>query len=121
MNMIKALLLVGMILFGLGNALAQPAGMRVRGAITGFDGHELQVKTREGKDLKVTINRRHQNQHSLRTRYQRHQTGQLRRRDRDPAWPGNASAGARSARVRSDASAARAKAITTGTLNPAPA
>ncbi len=55
MNKIKALLLVGMILFGLGNALAQPE-VRVRGAITNFDGHELQIKTREGKDLKVGIN-----------------------------------------------------------------
>lgn len=29
--------------------------MRVRGAITGFDGHVLAVKTREGTDLKVNI------------------------------------------------------------------
>lgn len=56
MNKVNALLLVGSILFGLANAQAQPPpAMRVRGAITGFKGHELQVKTREGKDLKVNI------------------------------------------------------------------
>jgi len=56
MNKIKALLLASTVLFGLANALAQsqPAA-RIRGAVTGFDGHELQVKTREGKDLKVNV------------------------------------------------------------------
>jgi hypothetical protein len=58
MNKVKALLLVGTVLFGLVNAQAQsqpqPA-MRIRGAVTGFDNHELQVKTREGKDLKVNV------------------------------------------------------------------
>jgi len=56
MNKIKALLLAGAILFGMANALAQSQPtIRIRGAITGFDGHELQVKTREGKELMVNI------------------------------------------------------------------
>jgi hypothetical protein len=56
MNKVKALLLVGTIFFGLVNALAQSQPtMRIRGAVTGFDNHELQVKTREGKDLKVNV------------------------------------------------------------------
>lgn len=55
-RIVKVLLLAGLIIFCLPNALAQsqPA-MRIRGAITGFDGHELQVKTREGKELKVNV------------------------------------------------------------------
>jgi len=55
-RIVKVLLLAGLIIFGLPNALAQsqPA-MRIRGSITGFDGHELQVKTREGKELKVNV------------------------------------------------------------------
>ncbi|MDE2259051.1 MAG: hypothetical protein KGK17_01835 [Betaproteobacteria bacterium] len=36
-------------------AQAQPATIRVRGTITGFDGHGLQIKTREGRDLKMSI------------------------------------------------------------------
>ena len=56
MNNIKALLLVITFLFGLTSALAQSQPtVRIRGAVTVFDGHELQVKTREGKELKVTI------------------------------------------------------------------
>ena len=55
MNRIKVLLLAGVILTGLGNALAQSPDVRVRGAIINFDGHVLEVKTREGKDLKVGI------------------------------------------------------------------
>ncbi|BBI99972.1 hypothetical protein FGKAn22_16650 [Ferrigenium kumadai] len=52
----KALLLAVAILFGVTNALAQsqPA-MRIRGAITGFDGHELQVETRSGTALKMSV------------------------------------------------------------------
>lgn len=53
---LKAWLLTGVILFGLTNVLAQAqTAMRVRGAITGFDGYVLAVKTREGNDLKVNI------------------------------------------------------------------
>ena len=56
MKKLNALLLVGSLLFGLANATqSQPTTVRVRGAITGFDGHELQVKTRDGKDLKIAI------------------------------------------------------------------
>lgn len=56
MNRFNALLLVGSIFFGLANAQTQSQPpMRVRGVITGFDGHELQVKTREGKGLKINI------------------------------------------------------------------
>lgn len=56
MKNVNALLLLGAILFGMGNAQAQSQpSMRVRGAISGFDGHELQVITREGKDLKISI------------------------------------------------------------------
>lgn len=53
---IKAFLLLGSILFGLTNAQAQsqPA-MRIRGDITAFNGQELQVKSREGKDLKISV------------------------------------------------------------------
>jgi len=53
---LKAGLLAGTIVFGLMSALAlAQTSVRVRGAITGFDGHVLAVKTREGKDLKVSI------------------------------------------------------------------
>ncbi len=43
------------ILFAVANAQAesQPS-MKIRGAIAGFNGHELQVKTREGKDVKIS-------------------------------------------------------------------
>ena len=56
MDKVNELLLVGMMLLGLANgpAQSQPA-MKIRGAITGITGHELQVKTREGRDLKVNI------------------------------------------------------------------
>ncbi len=57
MNKIKALLLIATMMFGLMSAFAQaqPTTIRVRGTITGFDGHELQIKTREGRDLKMTV------------------------------------------------------------------
>lgn len=56
MNKLNALLLVGLILSGFASAQAesQPA-LKLRGAITGFDGQELQMKTREGKDLKINV------------------------------------------------------------------
>ena len=56
MNKVNALVFVCAILFGLVNAQAQSQpSRRVRGAITGFNGYELQVKTREGNDLQVGI------------------------------------------------------------------
>ncbi len=56
MNKARALLLAGTILFGWVNAEAQSAlSVRVRGSITGFDGHELQVQTREGKNLNIDV------------------------------------------------------------------
>ncbi len=56
MNKVNALVFAGTILFGLTNALAQPQPtIRIRGAVTAFDGHELQVKTREGKELKMNL------------------------------------------------------------------
>ena len=56
MNKVNAVLLVTAMLFGLVNAQAQsPPAMRVRGTITGFDGHEMQVETRDGKYLKVNL------------------------------------------------------------------
>ena len=68
MNKMKALLLAGTFLVGMAGALAQPpagtqAGSppnaqptaRIRGAVTGFDGQELQVKTRDGKAVKMTL------------------------------------------------------------------
>ncbi|MGE5758177.1 MAG: hypothetical protein ACM3W8_04865 [Sideroxydans sp.] len=60
MNKVKALLLAAMVLFGLTNALAQTQPqqqptVRIRGAVTGFDGHEVQVKSREGKQLKMSV------------------------------------------------------------------
>lgn len=56
MDKVNELLLVGMVMFGLANgpSQSQPA-MRIRGVVTEVAGHELQVKTREGKDLKVTV------------------------------------------------------------------
>jgi hypothetical protein len=56
MGKVRALLLAVAFLFGMANALAQSQpSMRVRGAITGFDGHELQVKTRGGTALKMIV------------------------------------------------------------------
>ncbi len=70
MNGIKALLLANMLLLGAAYALAQPspgmpasspanasppANARIRGAVTGFDGRELQIKSRDGRMLKVAI------------------------------------------------------------------
>jgi hypothetical protein len=52
----RALLLASTILFGWANAEAQSAlSIRVRGTVTGFDGHELQVQTRDGKNLNVSV------------------------------------------------------------------
>ena len=56
MNKAGALLLASAILFGWANAEAQSTlSTRVRGSITGFDGHELQIKTREGKDIHIAV------------------------------------------------------------------
>ncbi|HXU93942.1 MAG TPA: DUF5666 domain-containing protein [Gallionella sp.] len=56
MGKVRALLLTVAMLSGVANALAQPQpSMRVRGAITSFDGHELQVKTRGGTALKMSV------------------------------------------------------------------
>ncbi len=53
MNKIMALL---MVVLAVGNAQAQSLpNVRIRGSITAIDGHGLQVRTREGKDLKVGI------------------------------------------------------------------
>lgn len=55
MSIGKTLLLMVAVLFGM-NALAQSQpSMRIRGAVTGFDGHELQVKTRGGTALKMSV------------------------------------------------------------------
>jgi hypothetical protein len=56
MSRIKAWLLAGAVLLGLISAMAQAqTNVRVRGTITGFDGHVLEVKTREGNDLNVYV------------------------------------------------------------------
>lgn len=56
LSWLKAGLLTGLVLFGLIHAPAQAETvMRVRGAITSFDGRVLAVKTREGNDLKVKV------------------------------------------------------------------
>lgn len=69
MNRINALLLANLLLLGMASALAQPpstpasapanastsTNVRIRGAVTGVSGQELQVKSREGKMLKVAI------------------------------------------------------------------
>ncbi len=64
MNRIKALLLANLLLSGMASALAQPPSsapvstmpnVKIRGAVTGFDNQELQVKSREGKLLKVAV------------------------------------------------------------------
>jgi hypothetical protein len=56
MNKVKALLLVGTLFLCMVNAQSQPQpAMRIRGTVTGFNNHELQVKTREGKSLKVNV------------------------------------------------------------------
>ena len=55
-NKYISLALASAILLGLINAQAQSLpGTRVRGSITGFDGHELQVRTREGQALNISI------------------------------------------------------------------
>jgi hypothetical protein len=56
MSTFKTWLMAGAILLGLMSATAQAqTSVRVRGTITGFDGHVLEVKTREGKDLRVNV------------------------------------------------------------------
>lgn len=51
-----ALLLVGMVMFFPTISPAQPQStVRIRGAVTAVADNELQVKTREGNDLKVTM------------------------------------------------------------------
>lgn len=56
MNKARALLLASAILLGWTNAEAQSVlSIRMRGSITGFDGHELQVKTRDGIELHMTV------------------------------------------------------------------
>jgi hypothetical protein len=49
-------MLAAAMMFAMVQAQAQPASpMRVRGTITAVAGHELEVKTREGKDLKIAF------------------------------------------------------------------
>lgn len=49
-------LLTGAVLFGLMSAVAQAQTVkRVRGTITGFDGHVLAVKARDGNDLNIDV------------------------------------------------------------------
>jgi hypothetical protein len=56
MNKAGALLLVSAFLFGWVNAEARSAlSMRVRGSITDFDGHELRIKTRDGRNLNIGV------------------------------------------------------------------
>jgi len=54
MNRVNALLLLGTLLLACANAQAETS-VRVRGAVTGFDGYTLQVTTRAGKDLKLGV------------------------------------------------------------------
>jgi hypothetical protein len=54
MNQIKALILLGALLSGMAGAQTPPS-LRVRGAVTGFDGHVLQVFTRDNTALKIDI------------------------------------------------------------------
>ncbi len=54
MNNMKTLLLAGTMMLGLVSALAQPQPpIRIRGTITAIDGQELQVKSREGQNVKI--------------------------------------------------------------------
>ncbi len=56
MNKFKALLLVCSMLFTVAASCAPPpSATRIRGEVTGFDGHVLQVKTREGQELKLAV------------------------------------------------------------------
>lgn len=56
MGRIQALLLTGTMLLGMAEAGAQtPSTVRVRGAIAAMDGAQMQVKTREGKELRIAI------------------------------------------------------------------
>ncbi len=56
MGRFRALLAIGSVLFVLQNAqaLSQPS-MRIRGAVAAFDGHAMEVKTREGKVVKLDV------------------------------------------------------------------
>ncbi len=56
MSWLKTCLLTGAILFGLMSAIAQAqTNVRVRGIITSFNGRMLEVKTRDGNDLKINV------------------------------------------------------------------
>lgn len=56
MDKLKLWLLAGVTLFGLiGMSVQAYAAERIRGTITGVGDHQLQVKTRDGKDLKVNF------------------------------------------------------------------
>jgi hypothetical protein len=56
MRMLKGISLVAAAALVVGGVLVQAqAPVRVRATITGFDGHVLMVKTREGKDVKVNL------------------------------------------------------------------
>lgn len=58
MSKVKVLLLAGLVLSGLLSAQAETLpSTRVRGTITGLTGHEMQVKTREGKDVAINLAR----------------------------------------------------------------
>jgi len=50
-------LLLGATVIGMMSAIAlAQTSVRIRGAITGFDGHVLEIRTRDNRDLKVNIN-----------------------------------------------------------------
>jgi hypothetical protein len=56
MNKVRVLLLAGMVLSGLFSAQAESlSSMRLRGTITGVTSHEMQVRTREGKDVAINL------------------------------------------------------------------
>lgn len=60
MNRTKTLLWAGMLLLGTAHALAQsqpaaPPPLRIRGEITAFDGHGLEVHTREGEMVQLSV------------------------------------------------------------------
>ena len=56
MNKIFALLFASAIVFGSVDVQAQSAlNVRIRGSISAFDGHELQVRSRNGTDLQIDI------------------------------------------------------------------
>jgi hypothetical protein len=56
MNKANAMLVVSALLFGLMNAQAESLlNIKIRGSIAAFDGHELQVNTRDGKTLHMGV------------------------------------------------------------------